>query len=175
MQLYRMSVSKNNTITKRIGKIWEVVNKLFSWALVRHVSFHACVYRRRSFYRIFNSLDRHTDTLTDWLMTILCSATGVESRNTSCCCVDRKAKELIGRIMSKGHDLPDFQSDGHVTLEMMIPGNKAGIVIGKGGETIKLLQVTLVCLLFLFLQRQTSITERLRVYYMLQFGPKSCS
>jgi len=57
--------------------------------------------------------------------------------------VIRKAKELIGRIMSKGHDLPDMQSDGggHVTLEMMIPGNKAGIVIGKGGETIKLLQV----------------------------------
>jgi len=44
--------------------------------------------------------------------------------------------------MSKGHDLPDLQPDGsHVTLEMMIPGNKAGIVIGKGGETIKLLQV----------------------------------
>jgi len=57
--------------------------------------------------------------------------------------VDRKAKELIGRIMSKGHDLPaEMTSDGHVTLEMMIPGNKAGIVIGKGGETIKLLQVT---------------------------------
>jgi len=53
-----------------------------------------------------------------------------------------KAKELIGRIMSKGHDLPDLQTDGHVTLEMMIPGNKAGIIIGKGGETIKLLQVT---------------------------------
>lgn len=52
-----------------------------------------------------------------------------------------KAKELIGRIMSKGHDLPvEMPSDGHVTLEMMIPGNKAGIVIGKGGETIKLLQ-----------------------------------
>jgi len=47
--------------------------------------------------------------------------------------------------MSKGHDLPVEmqQSDGsHVTLEMMIPGNKAGIVIGKGGETIKLLQVS---------------------------------
>jgi len=59
-----------------------------------------------------------------------------------CCWIDRKAKELIGRIMSKGHDLPaDIQSDGHATLEMMIPGNKAGIVIGKGGETIKLLQV----------------------------------
>ena len=57
--------------------------------------------------------------------------------------MDRKAKELIGRIMSKGHDLPvEMPSDGHVTLEMMIPGNKAGIVIGKGGETIKLLQVT---------------------------------
>jgi far upstream element-binding protein len=40
--------------------------------------------------------------------------------------------------MNKGHDI---QSDGHITTEMMIPGNKAGIVIGKGGETIKQLQV----------------------------------
>lgn len=51
-----------------------------------------------------------------------------------------KAKDLISRIMNKGHDLPDIQSDGHATLELMIPGNKAGIVIGKGGDTIKQLQ-----------------------------------
>ena len=37
----------------------ELANKLFSWALVRQVAtcrFHACVYRRRSFYRIYNAL-----------------------------------------------------------------------------------------------------------------------
>lgn len=33
-------------------------------------------------------------------------------------------------------------SSGHnVTFEMVIPGPKCGLVIGKGGETIKLLQV----------------------------------
>lgn len=46
--------------------------------------------------------------------------------------------------MNKGHDaLPEMTtSDGQsFTMEVMIPGNKAGIVIGKGGETIKTLQV----------------------------------
>jgi len=71
----------------------------------------------------------------------------------------RKAKELIGRIMSKGHDMPDMQSDSHVTLEMMIPGNKAGIVIGKGGETIKLLQVLL----------GNSVLVRKKIFPLLQF------
>lgn len=56
----------------------------------------------------------------------------------------RKAKDMISRIMNKGHDvMPDVSaSDGQsITMEVMIPGNKAGIVIGKGGETIKTLQV----------------------------------
>ena len=40
--------------------IWppKVANKLFSWALVHQVAtccFRACVYRRQSFYRIFNA------------------------------------------------------------------------------------------------------------------------
>lgn len=69
----------------------------------------------------------------------------------------RKAKELIGRIMNKGHDIgmggggggmrhgSDMMHDGgggggHQMVEMMIPGNKAGIIIGKGGDTIKQLQ-----------------------------------
>lgn len=54
----------------------------------------------------------------------------------------RKAKELISRIMNKGHDmLPDMSAgDGQTMIELMIPGNKAGIIIGKGGETIKTLQ-----------------------------------
>ena len=58
-------------------------------------------------------------------------------------CLCRKAKELISRIMNKGHDmLPDMSAgDGQTMIELMIPGNKAGIIIGKGGETIKTLQV----------------------------------
>ena len=55
-----VSVQKHNTITTQIeNKYDEVANKLFSWALVHQVAtchFHACVYRRRSFYRIFNAL-----------------------------------------------------------------------------------------------------------------------
>ena len=50
---------KNTTQQHESKKYGELVNKLFSWALVRQVAtcrFHACVYRRRSFYRIFNAL-----------------------------------------------------------------------------------------------------------------------
>jgi KH domain len=50
--------------------------------------------------------------------------------------------------MNKGHDVPNVQSDGHFTTEILIPGNKAGIVIGKGGETIKQLQVDLNCVYY---------------------------
>ena len=42
-------------------KYGELANKLYSWTLVRQVAtcrFHVCVYRRRSFYRIFNALTR---------------------------------------------------------------------------------------------------------------------
>lgn len=31
---------------------------------------------------------------------------------------------------------------GQTVVEMMVPGNKVGLVIGKGGETIKQLQVS---------------------------------
>ena len=55
----------NNTNRKKCG---EFANKLFSWALVRQMAtchFHACVYRRRSFYRIFNALPWHRN----WMRT----------------------------------------------------------------------------------------------------------
>lgn len=51
-----------------------------------------------------------------------------------------KARETIERIIAKGQGLPDGQGEGHSMLEVMIPGNKVGLVIGKGGETIKSLQ-----------------------------------
>lgn len=31
---------------------------------------------------------------------------------------------------------------GNVTFEMLVPGNRVGLVIGKGGETLKRIQVT---------------------------------
>lgn len=53
-----------------------------------------------------------------------------------------KARETIERIISKGQGLPDGNnfSDGQQMTEVLIPGNKVGLVIGKGGETIKNLQ-----------------------------------
>ena len=38
-----------------------------------------------------------------------------------------------------GMAMGDMQQGG---IEMMIPGNKVGLIIGKGGETIKQLQVS---------------------------------
>ena len=61
------------------------------------------------------------------------------------CCSTSKAKEMINKIIMKGQGLPDSigMSDGHVMEEVMIPGSKVGLVIGKGGENIKMLQVTM--------------------------------
>lgn len=58
----------------------------------------------------------------------------------------RKAKELITAIINRGGPpLPAVDTnhvpDGHTIVEMMIPGPKVGLVIGKGGETIRNLQV----------------------------------
>ena len=51
---------------------------------------------------------------------------------------------MIGRIIAKGQGLPDpiALGEGATMLEVQIPGNKVGLVIGKNGETIKQLQVT---------------------------------
>lgn len=56
-----------------------------------------------------------------------------------------KAKELITAIINRGGPpLPAVDTnhvpDGHTIVEMMIPGPKVGLVIGKGGETIRNLQ-----------------------------------
>ena len=58
----------------------------------------------------------------------------------------RRAKDYIGKIITKGQGLPDnnSMSDGVTMEEVMIPGNKVGLVIGKGGETIKTLQVRVI-------------------------------
>jgi far upstream element-binding protein len=52
-----------------------------------------------------------------------------------------KAQELIGNIIQKGQGMLDgTMGDNATMVEMMIPGMKVGLIIGKGGETIKQLQ-----------------------------------
>ena len=61
----------------------------------------------------------------------------------------RSAKRLLDQIVEKGRPAPGFHhgdGPGNAVQEIMIPASKAGLVIGKGGETIKQLQV-LMCLL----------------------------
>ena len=57
----------------------------------------------------------------------------------------RRAKELISQIIARGQGAPDpnGMGDGSTMVEIMIPGNKVGLVIGKGGETIRQLQVSI--------------------------------
>ncbi|KAL0202788.1 hypothetical protein M9458_000806, partial [Cirrhinus mrigala] len=55
-----------------------------------------------------------------------------------------KAKMLLDDIVSRGRGTPpsfheSTNGSGHMQ-EMIIPAGKAGLVIGKGGETIKQLQ-----------------------------------
>ncbi len=51
----------------------------------------------------------------------------------------RRAKALIDDIVSRGHESTNGQAGS--MQEMIIPAGKAGLIIGKGGETIKQLQV----------------------------------
>ncbi|XP_069088328.1 far upstream element-binding protein 1 isoform X2 [Pleurodeles waltl] len=53
------------------------------------------------------------------------------------------AKRLLDQIVEKGRPTPGFHhgdGPGNAVHEMLIPSSKAGLVIGKGGETIKQLQ-----------------------------------
>uniref|UniRef100_A0A8C5WFP9 K Homology domain-containing protein n=1 Tax=Leptobrachium leishanense TaxID=445787 RepID=A0A8C5WFP9_9ANUR len=53
------------------------------------------------------------------------------------------AKRLLEQIVEKGRPSPGFHhgdGPGNSVQEIMVPASKAGLVIGKGGETIKQLQ-----------------------------------
>uniref|UniRef100_A0A8C6LLP6 Far upstream element (FUSE) binding protein 1 n=1 Tax=Nothobranchius furzeri TaxID=105023 RepID=A0A8C6LLP6_NOTFU len=53
------------------------------------------------------------------------------------------AKRLLSDIVEKGRPAPSFHHNdgpGMTVQEIMVPSTKAGLVIGKGGETIKSLQ-----------------------------------
>jgi len=65
-----------------------------------------------------------------------------------------KAKALIEQIKNEGK-VPEKllmgpSAPGEYSIEMMIVGNKIGLVIGKGGETIKSLQERAGCKMVLF-------------------------
>ncbi len=56
----------------------------------------------------------------------------------------RLAKRLLSEIVEQCRYGPGFHSDmdGNSSIQqILIPANKVGLVIGKGGETIKQLQV----------------------------------
>jgi len=58
----------------------------------------------------------------------------------------RKARETIQRLVAKIQGGPldnDGPDAGGTTgqIELMVPGGKVGLIIGKNGETIKQLQV----------------------------------
>ncbi|XP_036939432.1 far upstream element-binding protein 1 isoform X9 [Acanthopagrus latus] len=55
----------------------------------------------------------------------------------------QSAKRLLTEIVEKGRPAPAFHNNdgpGMTVQEIMVPASKAGLVIGKGGETIKSLQ-----------------------------------
>uniref|UniRef100_A0A8B9EXY1 Far upstream element binding protein 3 n=2 Tax=Anser TaxID=8842 RepID=A0A8B9EXY1_ANSCY len=59
------------------------------------------------------------------------------------CQVNGQAKRLLGQIVDRCRNGPGFHNDvdGNSTIqEILIPASKVGLVIGKGGETIKQLQ-----------------------------------
>ncbi|OCT57562.1 hypothetical protein XELAEV_18003343mg [Xenopus laevis] len=55
-----------------------------------------------------------------------------------------QAKRLLGQIVDRCRNGPGFHNDmdsNSTVQEILIPASKVGLVIGKGGETIKQLQV----------------------------------
>lgn len=75
---------------------------------------------------------------------VLPSARSTHSINAGSPPSQRQAKRLLGQIVDRCRNGPGFHNDvdGSSTIqELLIPASKVGLVIGKGGETIKQLQV----------------------------------
>lgn len=56
----------------------------------------------------------------------------------------RQAKRLLSQIVDRCRNGPGFHSEmdsNSAIQEILIPASKVGLVIGKGGDTIKQLQV----------------------------------
>lgn len=77
----------------------------------------------------------------------ICCLKSVISDNCMSCSVlhpTRQAKRLLSEIVEQCRYGPGFHCDmdGNGAIQqILIPANKVGLVIGKGGETIKQLQV----------------------------------
>lgn len=63
-------------------------------------------------------------------------------------CFCRLCKQAIQQIIDRGQGPPpmggggmDSMGEGSTVVELNIPGTKVGLIIGKGGETIRQLQV----------------------------------
>lgn len=73
----------------------------------------------------------------------------------TCVCVHRQAKRLLIQIVERCRNGPGFHGDsegGASVQEMLIPASKVGLVIGRGGDTIKQLQVSVLDILELSLR-----------------------
>ena len=87
--------------------------------------------------------------------------------------VFRKAKDVISRLVTKfrggggaigGGGSTTGSDEGSGMIELLVPGGKVGLIIGKGGETIKQLMVTIYFvsidkIFVLFIYSAVSITE----------------
>ena len=57
--------------------------------------------------------------------------------------IERSRHNFSGGGIQTMNQPSSVQSAGMITAELMIPGQKCGLIIGKNGETIKGLQVIL--------------------------------
>uniref|UniRef100_A0A673L0F2 Far upstream element-binding protein 3-like n=1 Tax=Sinocyclocheilus rhinocerous TaxID=307959 RepID=A0A673L0F2_9TELE len=79
-----------------------------------------------------------------------------------------QAKRLLGQIVDRCRNGPGFhtQMDGNSAIqEILIPASKVGLVIGKGGDTIKQLQQILVHIASYSGQKQKMTLVRVFLYH----------
>lgn len=124
------------------------------------------------------SFRRHTNTLiavlcgsvlTVWCLILNTRVMFLKWSNQSAPPLVRKAKRLLNEIVSRGRGTPPLSSyhdssngQNGAVHEMMIPAGKAGLVIGKGGETIKQLQVSFMFFASAFLEVSMTQPELIR-------------
>ncbi|XP_042175505.1 far upstream element-binding protein 3 isoform X9 [Oncorhynchus tshawytscha] len=76
------------------------------------------------------------------MMDRACSLNGTPE-SIDCLLSTRQAKRMLGQIVDRCRNSPGFHSeaeDNSSVHEMLIPASKVGLVIGRGGDTIKQLQ-----------------------------------
>ncbi|XP_064650196.1 far upstream element-binding protein 1-like isoform X2 [Lineus longissimus] len=76
-----------------------------------------------------------------------------------------KAKQLIQEIVETGRSAGATVGENETQIEMMIPGTKVGLIIGKSGETIKQLQANHLVRMVMIQDSkdQTNVPKPLRI------------